>query len=375
MLLSIYNSLTRQKKLLIVAGLLALLTVSSGAAVYYQSVVRQSDTTADGNAKDDTKITSNRPGTITSDAPNANSDNATQDKPTADTGVQTRQSPISGSAPTNTKPGASSNNTSNNGGSTTAPQPTCPTGQIGTPPNCSIPEPKPVGVNGNWTLKFQDDFNGGSLNTNIWATQRGQANGSYGDPYNPQYEDAFYVANNPKVTGGNLVLTLNKTATNGYPYSSGMVQNGRNFSYKYGYTEARIKVPGNTGVWPAYWTLASPIDQYWPPEIDIFEFGLDGNSQPSFNYHYGSWPNNSQFGLKKYGNPAINYSQDFHTYGMLWTPNVIQVFLDGSPGPSYTVSSNITSLPQYLILNLGLKKGANVPNGTAMYVDYVRVWQ
>lgn len=287
-------------------------------------------------------------------------------------------SPVSGS---NTKPSGSSGSTS--GGSSTAPStpstpsaPTCPAGQTGTPPNCATPAPKPLGVAGSWALKFQDEFNGTSLNTSVWATQRGEASGPYGNPYNPQYEDAFYLANNPKVANGNLVLTLNKGTTNGYPYSSGMIQNGRSFSYKYGYTEARVKVPGNTGVWPAYWTLASPIDKYWPPEIDIFEFGMDGSyTHPFFNYHYGSYPNNGQFGVKKFGNAATNYSQDFHTYGMLWRSNIIQVYIDGQPGPSYTTASNITSLPQYLIFNLGLRKGANVPSGTSMQIDYVRVWQ
>lgn len=397
MLLSIYTSLTRRKKIFLILGLIALLLTLSGATAYYGSVIRN-NSAVDSELDEDKKITANRPGTLSADIPgkdnDASSDSATTPESNSNNSAQQpgKNGTSSGSTGSSTKPGTSSGGSttkpgsSTGGGSTTkpttptpsnpTPTPTCPAGQTGTPPNCVTPPPKPVGVSGNWTLKFQDEFNGTSLNTNLWATQRGQAGGSYGDPYNPQHEDAFYLANNPKVANGNLVLTLNKGTTNGYPYSSGMVQNGRNFSYKYGYTEARVKVPGNAGVWPAYWTLAAPIDQYWPPEIDIFEFGMEGNNtQPWFNYHYGSWPNNSQFGIKRYGNTAVNYSQNFHTYGMLWTPNIIQVYLDGQPGPSYTVAGNITSLPQYLILNLGLKKGANVPSGTAMLVDYVRVWQ
>lgn len=305
---------------------------------------------------------------------------ATPGNPSIPSTEQNSQGSTPSSAGSTGKPSRSNNSSGETSTSPTTPTnpttPTCPAGQTGTPPNCISPPPKPLGAAGNWTLKFQDEFNGTSLNTAVWATQRGEANGSYGAPYNPQYEDAFYLANNPKVANGNLVLTLNKGTTNGYPYSSGMVQNGRGFSYKYGYTEARVKVPGNTGVWPAYWTLASPIDKYWPPEIDIFEFGMEGNNtHPWFNYHYGTYPNNSQFGVKRYGNAAINYSQDFHTYGMLWRSNIIQVYIDGQPGPSYTTASNITSLPQYLIFNLGLKKGANVPSGTNMLIDYVRVWQ
>ena len=392
MLLSLYNSLSRQKRVLLIIGLLAFLFAASGAAIYLGSAVRNARD-ADTNLPGDTNVSKNKPGSLSDNRPNSDdaapSGNSSQSPAASGEGqpaAQPGSQPQSGG--TSVKPSTNGTTGSGSTGSTSkpttpasptptpTPTPTCPSGQTGTPPNCVTPPPKPIGIAGNWALKFQDEFNGSRLKTNVWATQRGEANGSYGDPYNPQYEDAFYVANNPKVTGGNLVLTLNKGTTNGYPYSSGMVQNGRSFSYKYGYTEARVKVPGNAGVWPAYWTLASPIDKYWPPEIDIFEFGMEGNnSHPWFNYHYGTYPNNGQFGVKRYGNAAINYTQDFHTYGMLWRSNIIQVYIDGQPGPSYTASGNITSLPQYLIFNLGLKKGANVPSGTSMLVDYVRVWQ
>lgn len=253
------------------------------------------------------------------------------------------------------------------------PLPTCANGQLGTPPNCT--SPAPLGIAGHWNLILRDEFD--TFNSNLWTPQRGPASYTYGDPYNPVYEDAFYLPGNTKVANGKLVLTLNQGATNGYPYSSGMVQNGRNFSYKYGYVEARVKVPGNVGVWPAFWTLPGPVDQYWPPEIDIFEFGLGGYShtRPTFNYHYGTYPNNQQMYAVSYGNSNVNYTQDYHVYGMLWTSSKIQVFIDGQPGPSYANAATITNLPQYLIFNLGLQKGATVPSGTAMLIDYVRVWQ
>ncbi|RYX79508.1 glycosyl hydrolase family protein [bacterium] len=381
-----------QKSVLIAVMAIVLLS-SVTASAYINTALRQdTETKIAKTAEAAKKSAPNTRSNTSSDTPGQSDDNTQspdKERPTAAPNNTSTPSTASGqksqgststASGSNIKPSESSGSGNTSGGSSTTPTtpatPTCPAGQTGTPPNCATLAPKPVGVAGSWTLKFQDEFNGTSLNTSVWATQRGEASGPYGNPYNPQYEDAFYLANNPKVSNGNLVLTLNKETTNGYPYSSGMVQNGRSFSYKYGYTEARVKVPGNTGVWPAYWTLASPIDKYWPPEIDIFEFGMDGsNTHPFFNYHYGSYPNNGQFGVKQYGNAAINYSHDFHTYGMLWRSNIIQIYIDGQPGPSYTTTSNITSLPQYLIFNLGLKKGANVPSGTSMQVDYVRVWQ
>lgn len=251
-----------------------------------------------------------------------------------------------------------------------APAPTCQSGYGGTYPACY---PLPLGIAGSWNLIMQDEFSGSSLNA-MWSTQRGPSY-SYGNPYNASIEDAWYLANNPKVQDGKLVLTLNQGATNGYPYSSGMVQNGRSWTYKYGYIEARVKVPGNIGVWPAFWTLPAPVDSTWPPEIDVFEFGLQSQTRPSFNYHYGTSPNNYQRGLEMYGSSNVDYSQDYHTYGMLWTAQKIQVYIDGQAGPSYTNMANITNMNQYTIFNLALKKGYTVPSGTAMYVDYIRVWQ
>lgn len=383
----------QHQKTVLTAIMAVVLLSSVSASAYINTTLRQGTETKIAKAAEVAKKSaSNTRSDTGSDTPEQSDDSTQSPNKEQPTGApnnastppaasgqksQGSTSPASGS---NTKPSGLSGGGDTSGGSSTTPTTpttsTCPAGQTGTPPNCVTPAPKPLGVAGSWALKFQDEFNGTSLNTSVWATQRGEAGGPYGNPYNPQYEDAFYLANNPKVANGNLVLTLNKGTTNGYPYSSGMIQNGRSFSYKYGYTEARVKVPGNTGVWPAYWTLASPIDKYWPPEIDIFEFGMDGSyTHPFFNYHYGSYPNNGQFGVKKFGNAATNYSQDFHTYGMLWQSNIIQVYIDGQPGPSYTTASNITSLPQYLIFNLGLRKGANVPSGTSMQIDYVRVWQ
>lgn len=229
----------------------------------------------------------------------------------------------------------------------------------------------PVGQSGNWNLIFDDEFNGTTLDTSKWLQLRGDAAGPYGDPANPDVEDAYYTKNNSYVSNGNLVLNLVKQAAGGYPYSSGWVQTYPAFTYTYGYAEIRAKVPTCDGCWPAFWTVPTPLGT-WPPEIDIFEFFNE--PFPSFNYHYGTASNHKQSGPTNYGTSGVDYTKDYHVYGMSWEPNKIQVFLDGQPGPSYTDAATITSLPQFLILNLALNKGYN-PTTTQMLVDYVRVWQ
>ncbi len=222
---------------------------------------------------------------------------------------------------------------------------------------------------------FSDEFSGSSVDSTKWSTLRGGLVWPYGDPYNPPIEDAFYKRANTTVRDGNAVLTLKKESTNGYPYTSGVLHSGNNFSYKYGYVEARVKVPKCSGCWPAFWMLDAPVDDHWPPEIDIFEFFDSLNDpHPHFNYH---WADNGhkQFGIKQFGSSNVDYTADYHTYGLYWDANRVQVYIDGVPGPAYTDSAFVTKVPNYVIFNFALQKGKTPPSGQEMLVDYVRVWQ
>lgn len=224
-------------------------------------------------------------------------------------------------------------------------------------------------------MRFRDEFNGESVDTSTWSTLRGGTVWPYGDPYNQSIEDAFYKRSNTSVANGNAVLTLKKENTNGYPYSSGVMHSGNAFSFKYGYVESRIKVPKCSGCWPAFWMLDAPVDHHWPPEIDIFEFFDSANDpHPHFNYH---WADNGhqQSGIQRFGDYSTDYTEGFHTYGLYWDANRVQVYLDGQPGPAFTDSRWITQVPNYLIFNLALQKGKTPPSNQQMLVDYVRVWQ
>lgn len=264
------------------------------------------------------------------------------------------------------------------------PAPTEPTGPTGptepapTPPP-AVPNPPatpaPLGIPGTWNMIFNDEFSGTAIDSSKWSTLRGGLQWPYGDPYNPPIEDAFYKRANSTVRDGNAVLTLKKETSNGYPYSSGVIHSGNNFSFKYGYVESRVKVPKCSGCWPAFWMLDTPVDDHWPPEIDIFEFFDSINDpHPYFNYH---WADNGhkQLGIKQIGSPTADYTQSYHTYGLMWTASKVQVYLDGVPGPAFTDPRFITQARNYVIFNFALQKGKTPPTGQELLVDYVRVWQ
>ncbi len=228
-------------------------------------------------------------------------------------------------------------------------------------------------VGKSWQLNFDDEFNGSSLDTSKWSPLRGPNVPGYGDPYNPPAEDEFYTPSNTTVSGGNLTLTLKRQSTNGYVYTSGMAQSGPYYSFPpNSYIESRINVPACDGCWPAFWTLDEPTEQHWPPEIDIFEFfGTQSDTKPEFNYH---WPSSNQSGPSPYGNLS-NYTNSYHVYGLYFGSNKVVPYVDGVAYTAQSWSSNITQANQYIIFNLATGKGSNPPNGSQMFVDWVRVWR
>ncbi|MFY9470025.1 MAG: family 16 glycosylhydrolase [Solirubrobacterales bacterium] len=255
-------------------------------------------------------------------------------------------------------------------GSPTAPVSVTTVACTTTPP----PGVQPLGADGAWTQIWGDEFNGSALDESKWSALRGDARWEYGSPFNPSIEDAFYTKNNVTVNGGNLVMTLKKEAAGGYPYSSGMVQSGQDFGFRYGFIEARTYAPKCAGCWPAFWMLDLPLDDHWPPEIDIFEY-FDSLNDPMayFNYHYEQ-NGHKQTGVAPYGDWGGDLS-GWHTFGLDWSAGKLQTYIDGRAGPSYASSTLITKVSNYILFNFALEKGDAPPTGRQFLVDYVRVWQ
>ena len=78
-----------------------------------------------------------------------------------------------------------------------------------------------------------------------------------------------------------------------------------------------------------------------------------------------------------------NYSDGFHLYALAWTPNHIQLLVDGQvlldETPSTIRSTNwVYNAPFFLILNnaVGLFGGSWATlNNSTMTIDYVRAYQ
>ena len=244
----------------------------------------------------------------------------------------------------------------------------------------------PVGSSGGATLVFADEFNGTTLNTSTWQTCSWWSSTTCSIESNNEME--LYTRNNVTVSNGVLDLQARKetaVAWNGktYGYTSGMVSSGGRsgqvapgFTYKYGYAEARVKIPAGQGLWPAFWTL--PSDYSWPPEIDAMEILGDTPNVTHMTYHYTD-ASGAQKGPGTSWTGA-DFSADWHVFGVDWQPDAIVWYVDGIERARFTDASAITAKPQYLLLNLAV--GGNWPGPpsastafpTDYLVDYVRVW-
>lgn len=204
-------------------------------------------------------------------------------------------------------------------------------------------------------------------------------------------EEQNYI-NSPRVASidhGKLRITCFRD-TDGKIYS-GRVYAKPQTGWKYGYFEARIKLPSGKGTWPAFWMMPSSHDSRanpWPHcgEIDIMEeVGVDANNV-SATVHCTKY-NNTNTPTEHAAMYLPTAESDYHVYACEWTPQYIEFFVDGKPLLKYADDGSGKDqwpfdVAFYPILNLafggtwGGYKGVDYSCLPAtMWVDYVRVFQ
>lgn len=242
-----------------------------------------------------------------------------------------------------------------------------------------------------WVQAFSDEFNGNELNTNNWVTcYDWRLVTSSGCTNNGNSEQEWYVPQQVAVKNGVAILTAtNQPVTiatpNGsitYPYRSGMISTGRpdangavKWSANYGYYEARMKIDGGQGVWPAFWLL--PADKSWPPEIDIMEFLGNQPRQLLLTSHWGVASNQSKNSSTISG---PDFTNDWHTYAVNWQPGRIDWYVDGALQKTVTGQA-VPSKPMEIIIDLAIggqlpgNANATTPFPRTAMIDYVRVYE
>ncbi|MFE9251323.1 discoidin domain-containing protein [Streptomyces sp. NPDC007088] len=263
--------------------------------------------------------------------------------------------------------------------------------------------PPPLPADPTYTkLVFNDDFDGPAgraPDPAKWVPETGPG---------PNNELEYYTANkNAALDGaGSLVLEARKEETPGSAcprdpltgsgvcqYTSARLNTYGKFKFTYGRVEARIKVSGTQGLWPAFWMLgADYFDQGrpWPytGEIDIMEHV---GKEPGTTYSTLHAP--AYNGANGFGSPytlpgGADFAAGYHTFTVDWNSKGMTFRVDGQV--MHTVDKETLERTRgpwvfdhdfFLILNNAV--GGDWPGAPdastrfpqKMSIDYVKVWQ
>ncbi len=271
-----------------------------------------------------------------------------------------------------------------------------------------------------WKIKYGEEFtayeNGGVQSTDFtdnWALNYCWENNcsatscvnhalwSEKNPVDNSISRGYANINNDG-SAGEVTISNGKaifTATAITPFTTDCQSNGRyyydhQFNYRTGHItsrtqkvdvskpgilEVRAKMPAEHGVWPALWVFGSA-------EYDIME-NSEGKNKATFNVH--DWKQKDITGMlhRVCGRTfekqtPCDFSQDFHTYSMVFSTEKLVFFVDGketwsidrtngSPFPSDAALNESTAMP--IMLGIGVREDAT-DNSYVMEVEYIRYY-
>lgn len=261
-----------------------------------------------------------------------------------------------------------------------------------------------------YVLIFNDEFNEKALDTTKWWTRIIYNDGML-DRLNDEQQH-YRENNNHVMTGSELQLTARKVKDNdpkGMNYESGMIRS--KLTFKYGYFEARIKMPAGKGVWPAFWMTSDANDKghaTWPPEMDVFEFVNNVKDDRPDMIHTGAvdqknkdgtpgpWAGKRLFaadkivkaqGIGAYYYAPFDFPEDYHVFGFLWdTDDTLTWYVDGvkliKAHYNWVLRDGSEAPYAHILLNLaigGKWAGRYGVDDSAfpqsLKIDYIRVYQ
>lgn len=247
-------------------------------------------------------------------------------------------------------------------------------------------------VDGDWVKTLDENFDKDGLDLHTWNI------------YTDNYWDkrTHFSKDNALVRNGKLVLHYEKKT--GYhndnpndtktvrqtDYSCGFADTYGKWRQRYGYFEARVKLPKAPGLWPAFWTMPDrglDAGPQWARagtgkggmEHDILEF-LSG---------WGPYRYNTAFHWDGYGKEhksagtSCNYvlpdKDGFITTGVYWVPGLAVYYAQGQEILRWE-SPRVCNVPSYIMFNMVSGGWDNQPLEDAklpddFIIDYVRVWQ
>jgi beta-glucanase (GH16 family) len=259
---------------------------------------------------------------------------------------------------------AAANGNPNRPHASPSPTPPAPTP---TPASTATPTPTPTPTataTPGTTYTFDEEFSGTSLSSK-WLHHMHCCGAMAG--YDPTLST---------VANGVLAMQVDRRSNGWYGEN---IDTRTTFSQKYGYFEARIKVPKGPGLWPAFWTYGAPNGS--AAEIDTMEIcanplGTNGGNDAHELHNTVHWAGGATTTGRYY---TVDLSLAYHVYAVDWRANAIRFYLDGVLTWTYSDTSRIPTVALPIVLNLGVggqwcgPSNSTTPDGAAMLVDWVRV--
>lgn len=249
---------------------------------------------------------------------------------------------------------------------------------------------KPIDLT-DYTLTFEDEFDGDALNRSVWHTHNS----------NGVRKGGYWSDKQCAVKDGNLVITTEYKKDGEFGagwYTEGLSTSGT-FEQTYGYYECRCILPKGQGLWSAFWLTCRGANAVngtgtMGAELDVFEspYGyMNGKSswKVTSNIHYNGYDLET-----KYKNVVISALdndpyENYNTYGLLWTEDEYIYYVNGiEVGRSNF--GGASGVPEYMVLSCEVDGAAATPtlgwsgkislnsegeDFTAEFiVDYVRVY-
>jgi beta-glucanase (GH16 family) len=239
---------------------------------------------------------------------------------------------------------------------------------------------KPQRAQKSWKLVWQDDFEGGALDTTRWT--RVPAGNADWNRHMSNLDICY------EQHGGQLYLKGIRnpdTTVDKRPFLTGGIYGKGKMAFQYGMVEIRAKLEKARGAWPAIWML--PEKAAWPKggEIDIMEhLNHDTMVYQTIHSYY-------TLTLKKdkepphYATAPIN-SNDYNIYGIKWYPDKLVYILNGKETFTYPRVAGVDpsqwpfNQPFYLLIDqqlggnwVGKVKPEDLP--VNMIIDWVKVYQ
>jgi len=237
---------------------------------------------------------------------------------------------------------------------------------------------------------WNDEFDGTSLDLSCWSYDTG-SNKNENKWGNNELQNYTNSPNNSFLRDGKLVLKaiLEGEGQKVEDYTSARLVTKGKKEFNRGRIEVKAKLGGGNGLWPAIWLYQSSwLDGHYS-ELDIMEYvGCDKNIIYSA-VHTNKTKEKKENAVGS-NRKIIGVEDDFHIYGLNWTDDKIEFYIDDSKNPHLVFTVDNISDPNewpfdknlYLLLNIavggdwgGMRGIDDTIFPQEMEVEYVRIFK